>query len=1116
LAGLLLSVLEINAFHFREASMRITRLFAMAFAVAALVSTSQPLHATTATVAPKFETVIVRLAPSPLAQPAFVRPEASGHRKLDLFTTAARRYVGALGVYQTRIMRKILAAKMDATIGWRYEIAFDGFSVRLPANEIGRLRQIPGIVEVFPTQHYRPLVDINTSTDLVNAPAAWQALGSGATAGHGVLIADVDTGIAIHSPMFNDAGFTPPSFGRRADTKQNLKYTNNKVVIARAFGNGPYHNFSAADTFGHGTFTAAIEAGDYNILTPMGFHLSGVAPGAWLGNYNVFPDGEENTSDEQILAALDAASLDGADVINLSLGESSGDTTVDPWTYAMHALAQAGIPVVVSAGNDGPDAQSIGSPASAPDAIAVGSVTNSHSIVNPVSVTGPGSVPSNLQLIHSGQAAQAVTMHNDIGPAGYVYVGLARQPGDDRTAPNANDLVGKDLQGKIALIKRGNITFTTKVNNVAAKGAIAAVIFDNKKEPLQSIAAPGTKIPAMFVTQADGQALLAWLQQHPDAQLKIGARVQIFSQTPDVLSDFSSHGPTAPFTIKPDVVAPGEDIYSATERSNKEGEMYSRSGFTSASGTSFSAPHVTGVVALMLQAHPKWTPQQIKDALMNTANTGVYADSSQKTVVPIMEQGAGLVDAAAALNPPALVDPPTLSFGAINLADGSNHLSRRLTLSDLSGQGGTWSISTTITQGSGVTLSVPSSVSVTPNSSVQVPVKITLTSSAAQFLDEEGYIWFKQGTTTLHVPFWIHVLDYQPSIANSQAPGGVVLLVDASRPQATHKNVLPYYTQALTALHRRYAYWDEEQWGSPTLADLERAADVIYYTGANVGDIQSQSPIAPVSVTDQLLLHQYLKRGGHLFINGIGVGISSPYWTAVVLGGYPVSLSLFDNDFNDSNHYGGLAPSKPSAVSAGQLFSGLKAIDISNQGDGAHDNTGVTSNSLQLVLGVSGLHAARGNFAPVGHAYGRVVLRASPHCGIDCAGGGMGLTNADEPSLTHTPTYRGRSIYFSFGFEGINNNTGYATRAAVLGRILNWLDDRPSVHIAQTNSVIRAELTSNVGAHAVKFVWQIDSTTLHSSMNGSIRPSARTHKVRVAVTDSLGHVAVSNWVMVRH
>ena len=198
------------------------------------------------------------------------------------------------------------------------------------------------------------------------------------------------------------------------------------------------------------------------------------------------------------------------------------------------------------------------------------------------------------------------------------------------------------------------------------------------------------------------------------------------------------------------------------------------------------------------------------------------------------------------------------------------------------------------------------------------------------------------------------------------------------------------------------------------------------------------------------------------------------------------------------------------------VFGGMKAIDFSTKGDGAATNLAVKSTPFADMFGVNGLKPFFGSAAPFGNAYGSAALRTT-NLATAQGGADVAIVSSDEPTLSHKATFAGRSVTFAFGFEGINDNTGYATRAQVLQRIFQWFGDKPSAtvvstHYAAGRSVqLKATLHVGSGIHAVAYAWQIGSVKLKPTAKPTpyTFPHAGTYKLRVQVTDSLGHTAVS-------
>ena len=171
-------------------------------------------------------------------------------------------------------------------------------------------------------------------------------------------------------------------------------------------------------------------------------------------------------------------------------------------------------------------------------------------------------------------------------------------------------------------------------------------------------------LPLLAVTDAVGRELRAYIARAGSAaRVRFTRTIEEVPTPPRVLTDFSSAGPT-PFDLllKPDIAAPGEAILSSVPRASSDYP----GAFASWAGTSMAAPAVTGVVALMRERHPAWTPAQIRAALIDSAVPS-YADSNATVEASPLRTGGGFVDAAGAVAPGVLADPPVLAFGLVRL-----------------------------------------------------------------------------------------------------------------------------------------------------------------------------------------------------------------------------------------------------------------------------------------------------------------------------------------------------------------------------------------------------------------------------------------------------------------
>jgi subtilisin family serine protease len=350
-----------------------------ALAVAVLLAADGPPVPTDA--AGEQAEVVVLLDSPPLAR-------APGSR-----ATIAREQGAFLRLLEERIP--------EAEVGWRYRLVANGFSLSLPDRDVARLRALSGVRDVLPGGSYEP--QLTTSPQQIGAPALWgQSLD---TAGQGMKIGIIDSGIDPSHPFFDPTGYSMPA----GFPKGQQRFTSAKIIVARVFaptGSTPASArvaYSDADS-SHGTHVAGIAAGNAN-TNAAGSRVSGVAPRAYLGNYKVFVQTSSglspNANSPAIVAAIEAAVADGMDVINFSGGEPEIEPSRDIVALALDAAAAAGVVPVVAAGNDFNDlgAGSVSSPANSARAIAVGAVgiTGSSRTHAEFSSVGPTTISLRLK-----------------------------------------------------------------------------------------------------------------------------------------------------------------------------------------------------------------------------------------------------------------------------------------------------------------------------------------------------------------------------------------------------------------------------------------------------------------------------------------------------------------------------------------------------------------------------------------------------------------------------------------------------------------------------------------------------------------------------------------------
>jgi subtilisin family serine protease len=370
---------------------------------------------------PDFVEVVVTLDAPPLAEAiskSRVLTAAARTQRLDLRAPMSRGYLASLATAQRTLAARIATTIPASRVTWHYSVLLDGLAVLLPRSELGHLAATPGVVQVWPNVAYRPLLD--RSPELIGADQLWGAP-QFATAGNGIKIGIIDDGVDQAHPFFNPSTYTmPPGF-----PKGNTAYTTAKVIVARAFPSPDTTWKYAKLPFDpaqseHATHVAGIAAGNFspNVLPGRG-PLSGVAPRAYLGNYKVltYPTANFglNGNAPEIAAGIEAAVVDGMDVINLSLGEPEIEPARDLVVAAINAAADAGVVPAIAAGNDFEDfgRGSIGSPGSAEKAITAAAVTKQLAIAG-FSSSGP--TPISLEM-KPDVAAPGVDITSSVPPS---------------------------------------------------------------------------------------------------------------------------------------------------------------------------------------------------------------------------------------------------------------------------------------------------------------------------------------------------------------------------------------------------------------------------------------------------------------------------------------------------------------------------------------------------------------------------------------------------------------------------------------------------------------------------------------------------------------------------
>ncbi len=618
-------------------------------------------------VPPYGPTDLVRVIVEVNATPAAERIAAGGR---SLASLSAHEVESARRQTLTQVASVAAAAtKMGVTMRHQYGLVLAGFSADVRYSDVERLKNLPGVKNVALANRHLP--ENKNSVPLIGATSEWRT--ATGLDGTGTVIAIVDTGIDYrHETFGSQAGLDPQG----------------KVIAGWNFADANSNVIPTPESSVHGTHVAATAAG---MGYPGSHEYAGVAPGAKLIAEKVFSNDPDNpyAYTDDIVAGLEDAIRDTqgdaslpaqrqhpkADVINMSLGSTSGfNDPTDPEQVAIERAVKAGVVLSVSAGNSSystsgiyypyyrfQDIAAVGSPSVAPDTISVAASQNAAIYVDGSyfkTVTAMDSQGVAVDL----SSVQDRLVYNDsgspvrpssLGDQEYDVVQVSNYGCDASDVPAA-------VAGKVALISRGGCTFATKIDNAAAKGAVAVIVYNNQSDGNGIFTMGGTEgvtIPAVMTFNSAGAKLAKELNDGGSVKINFAgqiAHLEVPTSEVDTLSNFSSWGTAPDLTPKPDVTAPGGNIRSATVPNQYEAW----------NGTSMAAPHVTGAAALLKQAHSAWTPKEIKVALQNTSKILMQGSVPYS----IRQQGAGRiqVDQAAAT--------PVLAFAESGKGQGTGQL----------------------------------------------------------------------------------------------------------------------------------------------------------------------------------------------------------------------------------------------------------------------------------------------------------------------------------------------------------------------------------------------------------------------------------------------------------
>jgi len=568
-----------------------------------------------------------------------------------------------------------------------YTALFNGFSATTTYGQFKKLQKAGYDIDLTISEVYsKPEVETKSFSSYETVINYVDVYGTGIFNSSGVgydggntAVAILDSGFDIHHTVFQnmpndpmismeevqDVLYETKAYNYTKAIKVQDVYVNSKIPFAFDYADkdpdvAPYDS-------NHGTHVAGIIGGKDDVIT-------GVAVNTQLVLMKVFGDVNNGALQDDILAALEDALLLGVDAINLSLGTSCGFSRSSDEEYinvVYDKIEAAGISLIVAASNDYSSGyggeNSNTNKASNPDSATVGSPGSYTSTFSVASISG---VKSKYIVAEDGYTFFYNNANDNAGKPFDFYDMLFENVNSSKqsmvveyvTVPGVGKKVNYsnvDVEGKIALVKRGDITFEEKAQIALSQGAIGCIIYNNVAGEVYMNAGSGLKIALCSISKDDGE----YLAQKGSGFLTLN---KSYLAGP-FMSDFSSWGPVSDLSLKPEITAHGGSILSSVPGG----------GYEEISGTSMACPNLCGVVILIRQAlkdrYPDITPVELNNLanklLMSTST--IILNEEGNPYSP-RKQGSGLGNLKYALDTLAYLSVDGSTKSKIELKDDPN------------------------------------------------------------------------------------------------------------------------------------------------------------------------------------------------------------------------------------------------------------------------------------------------------------------------------------------------------------------------------------------------------------------------------------------------------------